>query len=175
MSSSPAPESSGSGSAVKEMASTSNPSSEVSIEELGAEEDLDNCEKVEHAQEIVTDDSKGPRDESEPEKKDEDKDKDQDKDKEEVEEIVGVPKKAEAVEEIRTSGAEEIARMVAKEEREALLESDDDDEDDDWDDETLLERLVGLTEMFPEGLRNGSCALISGGVGSIKWVYKNSR
>ena len=175
---SPAPESSAPAEAeasaaaaavVKEM---SNPSSEVSIEELGAEEDLVNCDKADNAEEIITDDSKGPRDDN---KTAEDKHEEDEK-KDEVKEEEVVKKEAEPVEEISTAGAEEIARIVAKEERVILGDSDDEDwDDEDWDDETLLERLVGLTEMFPEGLRQGSCALVSGSITSIKWAYKKSR
>jgi len=43
----------------------------------------------------------------------------------------------------------------------ATLEEEDDEEDDDFD-ESLGERLVGLTEMFPQFLRTGSLKLVSG-------------
>lgn len=56
-------------------------------------------------------------------------------------------------------------------------EEDDDEEDDDDDeiDETLYERLVGLTEMFPESLTKGSVDLVKGSVGATQWLYKTSR
>lgn len=44
----------------------------------------------------------------------------------------------------------------------ATLEEEDDEEDDDDIDETLTERLVGLTEMFPQFIRNGSVRLAKG-------------
>jgi import receptor subunit TOM22 len=44
----------------------------------------------------------------------------------------------------------------------ATLEEEDDEEDDDDIDETLAERLVGLTEMFPQFLRTGSVSLVKG-------------
>jgi len=43
-----------------------------------------------------------------------------------------------------------------------LEEVDDDEEDDDDIDETLTERLIGLTEMFPDFVRNGSVSLVKG-------------
>jgi len=43
----------------------------------------------------------------------------------------------------------------------ATLEEEDDEEDDDFD-ETLTERLIGLTEMFPQFVRTGSVKLVSG-------------
>jgi len=43
----------------------------------------------------------------------------------------------------------------------ATLEEEDDEEDDDFD-ETLSERLIGLTEMFPQFMRTGSVKLVSG-------------
>merc|ERR1711971_1184127 len=43
----------------------------------------------------------------------------------------------------------------------ATLEEEDDEEDDDFD-ETLSERLIGLTEMFPQFVRTGSVKVVSG-------------
>jgi len=42
----------------------------------------------------------------------------------------------------------------------ATLEEEDDEEDDDDIDETLVERLVGLTEMFPQFVRTGTVSLV---------------
>lgn len=39
-------------------------------------------------------------------------------------------------------------------------------------DETLTERLLGLTEMFPESVRNGTSTAAKGMFGSAKWLYK---
>lgn len=38
-------------------------------------------------------------------------------------------------------------------------------------DETLTERLVGLTEMFPESVRKGTSTAAKGMVSSAKWLY----
>jgi len=55
-----------------------------------------------------------------------------------------------------------------------LHQSDIDDDDEDMD-ETLVERLVGLTEMFPDTLRN----VVSGVAGatwySSKWLFSAGR
>merc|ERR1711976_364490 len=53
-------------------------------------------------------------------------------------------------------------------------EEDDDDDDDDID-ETMFERLVGLTEMFPEALTKGTVDLAKGSVSATQWLYKTSR
>lgn len=50
------------------------------------------------------------------------------------------------------------------------IKSKEDDFDDEPD-ETLSERLWGLTEMFPEGVRNFSGALASLSVASVKTLY----
>ena len=49
------------------------------------------------------------------------------------------------------------------------------DEDDDYEDETLIERLIGLTEMFPSGLIKTASTLSSGSVGGVKWAYSKGR
>ncbi|XP_064478089.1 mitochondrial import receptor subunit TOM22 homolog [Ornithodoros turicata] len=51
---------------------------------------------------------------------------------------------------------------------------DEDDDDSDLD-ETLAERLWGLTEMFPESLRNGVSSLVFGTFSGTKWMYGFSR
>jgi len=38
-------------------------------------------------------------------------------------------------------------------------------------DETLVERLVGLTEMFPEPVRNGFVHIVNGSVNGVKGLY----
>lgn len=38
-----------------------------------------------------------------------------------------------------------------------------------------MERLIGLTEMFPESLRNSVCYLSTGSISSAKWFYGFSR
>merc|ERR1711976_148100 len=54
-------------------------------------------------------------------------------------------------------------------------EEEDDDDDDDDIDETMFERLVGLTEMFPEALTKGTVDLAKGSVSATQWLYKTSR
>ncbi len=131
------------------MASNSNPSSEVSIEEIGPEEV--SCTKEEDAEEIVTADDK--------------------KTAKKEEEEEGEKPTADSGDNNASSGA---ARLVVV--RRATDEDlDDDDEEDDFEDETLYERLVGLTEMFPEYVRTGACALASGGVSGTKWLYSSAR
>lgn len=53
----------------------------------------------------------------------------------------------------------------------AAIKSKDDDYDDEPD-ETMGERLWGLTEMFPETVRNVTGAVTSFSVASVKTVYK---
>ncbi|XP_022095460.1 mitochondrial import receptor subunit TOM22 homolog [Acanthaster planci] len=48
-------------------------------------------------------------------------------------------------------------------------------DDDDFEDETLAERLYGLTEMFPESVRNGASALTSASLKGVKLSYNFSR
>ena len=38
-----------------------------------------------------------------------------------------------------------------------------------------MERLIGLTEMFPPGLITGIKDLSTGSVGAVKWTYSKSR
>jgi len=76
------------------------------------------------------------------------------------------------------AAAEEPARPLVTADRPAasLQEVEDDDEEDDDDiDETVMERLVGLTEMFPEFVRNGTVKLVSGSWGLTKWSYSMSK
>ncbi|XP_035213252.1 mitochondrial import receptor subunit TOM22 homolog [Stegodyphus dumicola] len=49
------------------------------------------------------------------------------------------------------------------------------DDDDDDIDETLMERLWGLTEMFPESLRNFTSSAVSKSVSGAKCIYEYSR
>jgi len=48
-------------------------------------------------------------------------------------------------------------------------------QDEDDIDETIIERLVGLTEMFPESLRRGAVSLVANSVALSKWAYSTSR
>lgn len=72
---------------------------------------------------------------------------------------------------------EEIGREDDVVKNVVVVEDDDDedDEDEDFEDETLVERLIGLTEMFPEGLTSGLVAAAKGGLSGVKWVYSSGR
>jgi import receptor subunit TOM22 len=52
---------------------------------------------------------------------------------------------------------------------------DDEEEDDDDIDETLAERLVGLSEMFPDGLRSGTVSLFKNSWSATQYLYSFSR
>lgn len=54
-----------------------------------------------------------------------------------------------------------------------ITELDDDDED--FEDETVLERLYGLTEMFPQRVRNCAYSSMTGGWKCSKAIYKFTR
>jgi len=84
------------------------------------------------------------------------------------EEVKAEPAKEEVIEEL----FREPERSVSEVEEE---EEDDDDDDDDFDDETILERLAGLTEMLPKGLTHCADASASGLVSGLKWAYTASR
>ncbi len=120
---------------------------------------------------IVTDDTKGPRDEQEPAAAVEKKD-----DEVEVEEVAREPLEAADGAAGDTSAADSSLAPAAAA---AANDNSDDDEydsdDSDYEDETVLERIQGLAEMFPDSVRNGSCALASGSVGALKWLYSTSR
>ncbi|CDI97833.1 mitochondrial import receptor subunit tom22 [Echinococcus multilocularis] len=51
----------------------------------------------------------------------------------------------------------------------------DDDDDSDFEDETLAERLLGLTEMFPEWLRSAAASALDGTVVMVRGAYSLSR
>jgi len=50
-------------------------------------------------------------------------------------------------------------------------EEDEEEEDDDDIDETITERLIGLTEMFPESLTNGALSLVKNSWAGTKYLY----
>jgi len=52
---------------------------------------------------------------------------------------------------------------------------DDGEEDDDDIDETLAERLLGLTEMFPDFVTNGTNSIFKNSVSLSKWSYSMGR
>uniref|UniRef100_A0A1B6EGX2 Mitochondrial import receptor subunit TOM22 homolog n=1 Tax=Clastoptera arizonana TaxID=38151 RepID=A0A1B6EGX2_9HEMI len=51
----------------------------------------------------------------------------------------------------------------------------DDSDDEDIEDETLGERLWGLTEMFPETLVNGTSRVVTGTISGAKGIFKLSK
>ena len=52
---------------------------------------------------------------------------------------------------------------------------DDEEDDDDDIDETLVERLVGLTKMFPESIRSGTVSLFKSSWSATQYLYGFSR
>lgn len=48
----------------------------------------------------------------------------------------------------------EILQKTAPEKSPSEDEEEDEDDEDDFEDETILERIAGLSEMFPKGLTN---------------------
>merc|ERR1712039_151883 len=46
---------------------------------------------------------------------------------------------------------------------------------EDFEDETIMERILGLTEMFPESVQARASALVSGSVSGVRWLYSMSR
>jgi len=68
-----------------------------------------------------------------------------------------------------------VRPTVTAERPAATLEEVDDEEDDDDIDETLAERLVGLTEMFPDFVRNGSVSLVKGSWSLTQSCYSLAR
>lgn len=117
----------------------SSKSSDISIEEIGPEED--SVEKVENPEVLIP--------EVEEEKKEDD----------DIEELV----------------RDDLPPNPPPKEASVSDEEEDDEDDDDFEDETLFERLVGLTEMFPEGLTSTLAATANGTVSSVKWLYGASR
>ena len=116
---------------------------------------------------IVTDDSKGPRHSEE---------KEADKDESAVEEV---PREQLTASDPVVVGSDKDMPSVAPAAPVALINShedeDDYDSDEDYDDETIIERIFGLTEMFPESVCAGACTFASGSVGGVRWLYSMSR
>ncbi|PSN45748.1 hypothetical protein C0J52_13786 [Blattella germanica] len=71
-----------------------------------------------------------------------------------------------------TSGSKD--KDISPEKAKVEFEDDDDLDDEDLD-ETLSERLWGLTEMFPEGVRNVTSTVVSGTCTGMKGLYGFSR
>merc|ERR1712135_150271 len=56
-----------------------------------------------------------------------------------------------------------------------LSMAQEDEEDEDDVDETILERLIGLGEMFPASVQNMTSKLIFGSISSVKGLYSFAR
>merc|ERR1712227_786563 len=56
-----------------------------------------------------------------------------------------------------------------------LLDDEDDDDDEDIEDESIVERLCALTEMFPGSVRKSTSWLTNSLISSSKWCYGKSR
>jgi len=145
--------------------------SDISIEKLNAEEpevaeiksteDDDKVEEDINVEESVAETEKVPEDADPPEEKAEEPKTEEEPEKEA--ETVSAPS--------TTSSTTIVSKEIV-----TIADSDDeDDEDDDFEDETLVERLIGLTEMFPPGLITGIKGLSTGSVGAVKWTYSKSR
>ena len=159
--------------AANENGKISSKSSDISIEEIGPEEVT--VEKVEDAEVLIPEEPSEKVEQLEPEK---------------IEEVAEVevkkveveakaetePEKAEKVE-----PAKEIIEEIPREPEVSASvvedddEEDEDDDDDDFDDETILERLMALTEMFPESLTKAAGVSASGVVSGLKWAYSASK
>jgi len=90
--------------------------------------------------------------------------------KEENAEVL-VPEPEEKMEEIEPQ--REALNLTSQ--KESVSDDEDEDDEDDIEDETLLERIVGLGEMFPEGLTNLITTSSSNLVAGAKWAYGKSR
>lgn len=81
-----------------------------------------------------------------------------------------------AAEENNDSGMaslQDSSKDVTPEKPKSIVNDDSDDEE--FLDETLSERLWGLTEMFPESLVNFTCKATNHAVAGVKGFYKLSR
>ncbi|ELU15706.1 hypothetical protein CAPTEDRAFT_175243 [Capitella teleta] len=75
---------------------------------------------------------------------------------------------------IDLSTGEEIERVSNPASIMPSITADDADEFDD-EDETIGERLWGLTEMFPESVRSLSSSATSMSISGSKWMYQTTR
>ena len=82
--------------------------------------------------------------------------------------------KEDVIEEIKAV-KEEVIEEIKRDSVSEDEEEEEEDDDDDFEDETLVERLVGLSEMFPEGLANLVSISSSGMVSGLKWAFGASR
>ena len=57
----------------------------------------------------------------------------------------------------------------------SVIDDEEEEEEDDFDDETMMERVIALSEMFPPGLLKTVSSLGNKSVESTKWVYSKGR
>jgi len=65
--------------------------------------------------------------------------------------------------------------VATKEATEEIVKKDEEDDDDSFEDETLAERLWGLTEMFPSPVRDATWTISTSSVSAVKGLYQFSR
>lgn len=162
----------------------SSKSSDISIEELGAEDsealltplDSSTLERNEQEQaeiSIATDSGDAAR-----ELKECDSSRMEDKEDPTKEEVKEPEEQASnsTEEKIETSSkAEPQSNLIVTAVSTTKSVVEEDEDDDDCEDETFMERVVGLTEMFPPGLTKTVSLLGSGSVDGVKWAYSKGR
>ncbi|TRY75195.1 hypothetical protein TCAL_00648 [Tigriopus californicus] len=152
----------------------SNPSSEVSIEELGPEDENRPADKTPDAEEIVTWDGDQP-----PPAHLADAEPSSASPAEGQNEGPAGEKAIPVVEEAEPAMPEIVTPAVQRSMLRGELDEDDDDDDeadlDDIEDETIVERLLALSEMFPQSLRNGTYYTAVNSVSTAQWLYSASR
>jgi len=142
----------------------SSKSSDISIEEIGAELKPEIEEIGAEAEEVKTDDN---AEVIVPKPDEEKEDEVKEKDEGEKDEKAPDPAPQES-----PQGMVSVREILEENDD---LELEDDEDDDDVEDETLMERLVGLTEMFPDGFTDGCVSAAKNSVSGVKWLYSASR
>jgi len=155
---------------------SSSESSDMSIEKLNPEDvDVPETKTVEDDEEVPNKEKENDTEEESNDTK-ESKTEDPDASKDVLEESKveeDESKKAPVSPPSTSSSSKVVAREIVS--TADSDEEEDDDDDDDFDDETLMERLVGLAEMFPSGLITGISSVSQGSVNVVKWSYSKSR
>ncbi|XP_011433501.3 mitochondrial import receptor subunit TOM22 homolog [Crassostrea angulata] len=76
--------------------------------------------------------------------------------------------------EIPASG-DQIMELTGDKLKELTNAIEDEEDDDEELDETLVERLIGLTEMFPDSVRNAVCSAGSFSWKAMQWSFSFSK